>query len=506
MADIYKVNQGLTVSQKVETLNNFILALEGKYAQGQFTMNEVAQLISDLGINRKFLRDQLIGHTLLDYSTWTHVHAETGYSIWKYSPTNYAYDTLNQIYYDDAIVKNQGLANSEVAINFDNVFLFDGASYVDYTTEAGIEIGVEFNILSDIDEYFYVGYSETYSGIKFNLKDRASGCVLKTEYWNGAAWVELTLELNNYVDSTSSMLSNGLISYDIPGDWASTVVNSVNKYWIRFSTTSRPNQTAKVYYCIPGNSVIGLLSLSSDEFFKEEWKWCTYEDAIYITLRNTGSSPYEGNYYIASSSSVANKQNYFVYNHEIKGDFKDSTYVSIGVEGFSGVSGYSGAGTSGYSGYSGLDGAYSASGISGYSGESGGAGESGVSGTSGYSGKSGADIFSGPDAPPVFQEGDLWWDTDETGGEVAGASGYSGISGYSGSGGDGYWELDTDTLRPISGVRGIELLGLSGDVLTPDVDNIKVFVKIEGVSPNRLTKVIYKDSDGLETVVLTKLD
>jgi hypothetical protein len=51
-------------------------------------------------------------------------------------------------------------------------------------------------------------------------------------------------------------------------------------------------------------------------------------------------------------------------------------------------------------------------------GQSGWSGWSSLSGWSGWSGPQGANIFSGPDEPPAFEEGDLWWDTDGTGGDA----------------------------------------------------------------------------------------
>ena len=163
---------------------------------------------------------------------------------------------------------------------------------------------------------------------KFEWQTRGSNYTLKLEYYNGA-WTELTANTNDLDDDTSNFQSDGKISWTIPDDWSTVAVNSITKYWIRISTTTDPVTTAEAYYIIPGDSVIGLLALSSTEISNEEWKWCSYTTAIYVTIRNTGNTAYEGNYYIASASSTTNKQNFFCWNHQYLLDHQDSTYDPV---------------------------------------------------------------------------------------------------------------------------------------------------------------------------------
>jgi hypothetical protein len=326
--EFYKVNSKLSTSQKIELLNDMIIALAGKIASAQFNLNEIEALYTDLGSSyqRKYLRNVSLGHDFADYTDWTHVHAESGYSIWKIAPDNYAYDTDNNLYLDDKVLSNQGEANSETATSFDTVYVYDGATYNDNTTEAGTEAGTEFDLMAETDEFLYVGEASTFTGIKFEFKDRGANYTLVAEYWNGSAWIDLDSSGLTYSDNTSNFESDGLISFSAPGDWATTTVNGVSKYWVRISTTTTPVTVATAYLIIPGDSVIGKLALSSTEFFNEDWKWCSYNDSIYVTIRNTGNSAYEGDYYITSSSSSTNLQNYFVANHQFTADHLDSTY------------------------------------------------------------------------------------------------------------------------------------------------------------------------------------
>ena len=129
------------------------------------------------------------------------------------------------------------------------------------------------------------------------------------------------------VDGTQNFQSNGLVSWTIPGDWATVAINSETKYWIRFSTTTEPVGAGQAYQILPGDSVVGLLALSSVEIQEEEWKWCSFQTAIYVTIRSVGNTNYEGNFYITSSSSSTNLQNFFIHNHTFSSDYQNSSYV-----------------------------------------------------------------------------------------------------------------------------------------------------------------------------------
>ena len=332
--EVYRVNPNLPNDTKIEELNEMILYLNGLVAGGKFDKNEIENLYTQTGKDRKFLRDMGIGNTTATYGGWSHLIAEDGYSIWKYSPTTYAYNAVNNLYFDGKLVSNKGLADSETATTYDKVFLYNGSTYIDDTTEAGTEGGTAFSLMAATSNYLYLGYSTpNINGVKFKFQTRGSNYTLKVEYYNGSSgggdgWHQLTLNHNNFVDNTNSFQSNGRMTWNsVSGDWDTVAVNGVTKYWLRISTTTTPVTTAKAYYIIPGDSVVALLSLSSTEIRDEDWAWCTYGIAIYVTIRNAGNSNYEGDYYISSSSTAANKANFFAYNHPFTADYQDSTYT-----------------------------------------------------------------------------------------------------------------------------------------------------------------------------------
>jgi len=325
---ITRINSNLPVTTKISDLSDQILEIFGLVQRAMFSENDVSQLTTDFGLDRKYLRTQSLGHTLSTYTGWSHLHSESGYSIWSFSPTNYAYNIVNELYLDDVAFENRGLANSEAVTTFDKVFLDEGSVFTDVTTEAGTEDGVSFSLMNDASDYLYIGLSTTFAGVSFEFDVRGSNNTLYMEYWNGSSWTDLDISANTFVDDTSNFESDGRIYWTIPTNWATTTVNSVaSKYWVRISTTTTPVTTAKAFLIQPANSVLSLLKMSSEEIFNEDWAWCSYGSSIYVTIRNAGVSAYEGNYYITSSSSSINKQNYFIHNHEFTADYQDSTYI-----------------------------------------------------------------------------------------------------------------------------------------------------------------------------------
>ena len=326
---IYKINEYLSTTQKLSLLNDMVIELYGLISKAKFDKNELDQIFGDLGsatIFRKFFRNQSLGHTLETYTEWTHLKAESGYSIWKIFPAGYSYDSLNELYCDNKVFENRGEANSESDDAFDKVYLYNGSEYIDNTSEAATEEGTEFELMDDTDEYLYVGLSSTFAGVSFEFQTRGSNYSLSAEYYNGSVWTDLEISGQTFEDNTSNFESNGRIYWDIPDNWATTSVNGQTKYWVRFSTSETPVTTAKAYQIIPANSVASLLKLSSSEIFDEDWAWCSYNNAIYITIRNSGVTTYEGDYYITSSSSEINKQNYFISNHHFTTNYKNAQY------------------------------------------------------------------------------------------------------------------------------------------------------------------------------------
>ncbi len=328
---IYRVNNKKSRQDQISDLNEMVLENEGNIEEAQFNKYELDDLYSQITVDRKFLRNQTLGGTTSNYTNWSHLRAENGYSIWKLTPTTYTYNANNNLYFDDKVLENRGEASSESSLTFDSVFFQDndsGGSFTNNTTEAGTEGGTSFLLMNSTTDYLYIGDDNTFSGMSFEWETRGSGLALKVEYYNGA-WVQLTVNTNNLDDDTSNFESNGKINWTIPDDWLLSSINTASRYWIRISSTSTPVTVAKPYSIIPYNSVPALLALSSTQIQEEDWAWCTFGSTIYVTIRNEGNSSYEGNYFIKSSSNATNLQNFFVHNHTYTADYEDSSYDPV---------------------------------------------------------------------------------------------------------------------------------------------------------------------------------
>lgn len=339
---IEKVNSSLPTSTKIEQINDQVIELEGLIEKGRFDVNDIDSLYSGSGMPREFKRDIALGNTLSTYTGWTHVYAEDSYSIWKYAPTNYLYNAKNKIYLDNKVLENRGSADSETALVFDKVFLYTG-TYADNTTEAGTATGTAFELMSATTDYLYLGYDSTFIGVAFDFDTRGSNYTILPEiYHTTVGWVGLTSTVDDLTDATDDFIMNGKVSWNLTGSgagWAQTAINSQTLYWCRFKTTTTPVTVATANSIYPSDSVISILSLSGDEVIAEDWAFCSYNSSVYVTVRNKGASSYEGDYYITSSSSTTNKQNFFIYNHEYTADYKDSTYPQTGAIGITGKMG-----------------------------------------------------------------------------------------------------------------------------------------------------------------------
>ena len=333
---INKVDPNQTTNNKISELNDMLLEVNGKAEQGAFNKHELDQVFSDLGLDRKFTREASLGNALGNYTGWTHVLAESGYSIWKYAVADYIHNVNNNLYFDGKLLTYKGAAGAETASTFTHVYTYN-VSYTDVTTEAGTEAGTEFSVPLSPSKYLYMGAAVTFAGAKFEFKTRGSNHSLVVEYFGGGTWKSLTLVANNFVDNTSNFESDGAITWTIPIDWTTTTVNSVSRYWIRISSNNTPVTTAKLYYVIPYNSVVALLALSSNDIQNENWAWCSFSSSVYVTIRNSGGAAYEGNYFLTSTSSNTNKQNFFVSNHSYTADYENWPYSGVSVAVRSGV-------------------------------------------------------------------------------------------------------------------------------------------------------------------------
>jgi len=125
-----------------------------------------------------------------------------------------------------------------------SVFSYDGATFTDNTSAAATSRGATFTVLSDTNDYFYVGSTETFTNLNFDFFTLGVNITLVKEYSKGGGtWGTLAV-----TDGTSNMTADGNITWTAPADWATDTVNAVaSKYWIRLSTSSNATTIPLAY-------------------------------------------------------------------------------------------------------------------------------------------------------------------------------------------------------------------------------------------------------------------
>lgn len=333
---ITKISGGLPLNEQIRQLNNQTFALAGMIDDNNFMQSQIDNIHTKTGIEQKYTLDQYFFTDVDVFATLTPVITQSGYSVWRVEPDNYAYAIENQLFMDDKLLVNKGAALSESSTAFDYVYLHDAIDdvYTDITAET-IDDGDNntYPLMNDTTTWLYMGLDAKFNGATFKFKNKASGFAIQTQYWNGTAWIDLDSVLNDYTDNTNNMSVDGNFMWTAPGDWAANAVNAQTKYWIRMRTAMLESTYVfpEVYYIIPANSVKSILTLTNQDVLNERWAWCSYNGSIYLTVRNSGNTNYEGNYYISSSASYTSLINFFVYNHTFKLNHLKADYNNGGI-------------------------------------------------------------------------------------------------------------------------------------------------------------------------------
>ena len=125
--------------------------------------------------------------------------------------------------------RNQGVAVAAIAD--------DGGVFTDETDEAHSNATGDMILLPVtpvVGDAYYFGHNEQFPRLKLNISQiltQTGAPTITWEYWNGA-WVALS----GVVDGTSGYetLGENIVSWTLPGDWATTTVNSQGPlYYVR---------------------------------------------------------------------------------------------------------------------------------------------------------------------------------------------------------------------------------------------------------------------------------
>lgn len=115
----------------------------------------------------------------------------------------------------------------------------DGGVFTDETADANSADANDVALLPAVEavnDAFYFGDNlSAFNAIKINIGTAGVGGTIAWEYYNGAAWAALTC-----TDNTTGFTAAGTntVTFTPPGDWAKTVVNGTNAYWVRARVTA----------------------------------------------------------------------------------------------------------------------------------------------------------------------------------------------------------------------------------------------------------------------------
>lgn len=144
---------------------------------------------------------------------------------------------------------------------WDSAQLFTG-SFTDVTSEANNRTTADISLGTSVGNILYLGYSEPFDRISYNLSTQRSGGTLVMEYYNGTSWVSVAV-----LQATSNAILGGGVYgqsiYRMPSDWAQTTINSITKYWFRYRITVSPTVGPVISYITRGGSPITYITATA---------------------------------------------------------------------------------------------------------------------------------------------------------------------------------------------------------------------------------------------------
>jgi hypothetical protein len=112
----------------------------------------------------------------------------------------------------------------------------DGGVQTDETTAANNPTENDMTLLPAVpavNDAYYFAYSATFGKVRLNQGTAGAGeWTIVWEYWNGTIWTGLS----NVNDETNGFRASdhNFITFDVPGDWATTTVAGLGPYyWVR---------------------------------------------------------------------------------------------------------------------------------------------------------------------------------------------------------------------------------------------------------------------------------
>lgn len=147
-------------------------------------------------------------------------------------------------------------ANKHVEDNITHVYRDDGGVF-----SANLRNSTNFNLLPAVPavgDNLYIGCDSVFTSVVFDISTGGAGYTGQWEFWDttaGPGWATFLMS----EDLTSGLTATGVNTFTFEPElaWATTVVNGVNAWWIRFTVTAIPGAlTAPVQASPPLYSVV----------------------------------------------------------------------------------------------------------------------------------------------------------------------------------------------------------------------------------------------------------
>lgn len=140
-----------------------------------------------------------------------------------------------------------------VPVLLSTVLLQTKEGYIHHTSDLRTPGNIAFRLVSEQDNYLYIGRESKFDAIKFSLHTTVSDYKLRFEYFRGggdaggtsaddAQWSSLTQAQHKLSDLTSNWSSSGLVVFEPPADWKQSTVDVDYMYWIRVSAKRPPTR------------------------------------------------------------------------------------------------------------------------------------------------------------------------------------------------------------------------------------------------------------------------
>ena len=138
-----------------------------------------------------------------------------------------------------------------VPVLVSTVLLQTKEGYIHHTSDLRTPGNIAFRLVSEQDNYLYIGRESKFDAIKFSLHVTVSDYKLRFEYFSGGAsdnsadnvqWSTLTEAAHKLSDLTSNWASSGLVVFEPPADWQKTTVDTKTMYWVRVSAEKPPTK------------------------------------------------------------------------------------------------------------------------------------------------------------------------------------------------------------------------------------------------------------------------